>query len=206
MNKVYAVHYLLAGPGQELASAFGHSMIRIVMCAPDRTTVGPECMMDTEHHLVLSFRGFVDTPKSSALSGLFGDYPSRLFFLPLSQVIEEYTSTEFRDLNSYPLNLTHDEMKLLLQKASEVHWSHKSKYYFLSNNCATETMNLIKAGTQNSRLREAVKQTPQSVLETLQLAKMTQDSSFFNNKDAAEKNGFFFPSKSQSLENMWQNK
>ena len=65
-------------------------MLRLVICAPGRDP-GPDCRLDLDHHLVLSFRAFVDDVQLSSWDGLTGVYPSRLFILPLGQVIDEYT-------------------------------------------------------------------------------------------------------------------
>src|SRR3546814_13852419 len=39
-------------------SRWGHSMLRLVICAPDRPR-GPDCRLDLDQHLVLSYRAFV---------------------------------------------------------------------------------------------------------------------------------------------------
>lgn len=195
-NRVYAIHYLLASPGDEIVSSFGHSLIHVVVCAPNRKALSADCLKDTDSHLVLTFRGFVDSPQSSAISGLLGDYPSRLFILPFTQVKKEYNSTELRDLYSYPLNLSRNEINSFLDKAIETHWSHKSNYYFLSNNCAIETMNLFKSGIQNPRLRHSMTQKPTGVLEELQRAKLI-DPSFSINEGS--KDIYYFPSVARTL-------
>src|SRR3546814_10543459 len=85
-------------------SRWGHSMLRLVICAPDRPR-GPDCRLDLDQHLVLPYRAFVGDVQLSSWDGLVGKYPSRLFVLPLAQVIDEYTKTELRSLASVPLNL-----------------------------------------------------------------------------------------------------
>ena len=44
-ERVYAVDYLLAEANQNLASRWGHSMLRLVICAPGRPR-GPDCRLD----------------------------------------------------------------------------------------------------------------------------------------------------------------
>ena len=83
-------------------SRWGHSMLRLVICAPGRAR-GPDCRLDLQYHRVLSFRAFVGDVQISSWRGLTGSYPSRLFVLPLEQVIEEYTKVELRGLQSIPL-------------------------------------------------------------------------------------------------------
>src|SRR5690606_36944660 len=52
---VSSVEYLLAEGNGEPMSRWGHSMLRLVVCAPGRPR-GPDCRLDLQHHLVLSFR------------------------------------------------------------------------------------------------------------------------------------------------------
>jgi hypothetical protein len=79
-------------------------MLRLVICAPGRPR-GPDCRLDLDQSLVLSYRAFVNDVQLSSWDGLVGNYPSRLFVLPLGQVIDEYTKTELRSLASVPLKL-----------------------------------------------------------------------------------------------------
>ncbi len=126
-------------------SRWGHSMLRLVVCAPDRAR-GPDCRLDLQYHLVLSFRAFVGDVQISSWRGLTGSYPSRLFVLPLEQVIEEYTRVELRGLQSIPLQLDAAEIAALLERTARLHWSYDGRYYFLSNNCAVETFKLLHDG------------------------------------------------------------
>jgi hypothetical protein len=141
-RRVYAVDYLLAGDGAGMASRWGHAMLRLVVCAPGREP-GPDCRLDLQHHLVLSFRAFVDDLQISSWSGLTGRYPSRLFALPLGQVVDEYTRVELRDLHAIPLALSPEEVAAVATRAAQLHWSYDGRYLFASNNCAVETWKLL---------------------------------------------------------------
>ena len=59
----------------------------------------------------------------SSWRGLTGGYPSRLFVLPLQQVVDEYTKVELRGLASLPLQLSAQEIAGLLERSAPVHWS-----------------------------------------------------------------------------------
>ena len=144
-DRVYAVEYLLAEGNERPMSRWGHSMLRLVICAPGRAR-GPDCRLDLQYHQVLSFRAFVDDVQISSWRGLTGSYPSRLFVLPLEQVIEEYTKVELRGLQSIPLQLDPAEIADLLERTARLHWSYDGRYYFLSNNCAVETFKLLHDG------------------------------------------------------------
>ncbi|PWB29732.1 hypothetical protein DCO48_21810 [Pseudomonas sp. SDI] len=165
-ERVYAVDYLLAEANQNWVSRWGHSMLRLVICAPGRPR-GPDCRLDLDQHLVLSYRAFVNDVQLSSWDGLTGAYPSRLFVLPLAQVIDEYTKTELRSLASIPLTLSRDELEALVRQAAEMHWSYDGNYYFVSNNCAVETLKLLRSGTANPRLTGLDNITPNGLLEVL---------------------------------------
>jgi len=164
--RVYEVDYLFAEANDAWVSRWGHSMLRLVICAPGREP-GPDCRLDLDHHLVLSFRAFVDDVQLSSWDGLTGVYPSRLFILPLGQVIDEYTKVELRSLASVPLKLQRDEIRQLVVRSAELHWSYDGDYYFLSNNCAVETLKLLRSGTTRDELVALDSIMPNGLLEVL---------------------------------------
>ncbi|MBQ0776537.1 MAG: DUF4105 domain-containing protein [Pseudomonas sp.] len=191
-ERIYQVHYLLAEPDGALVSRWGHSMLRVVMCAPGRPK-GPECLMDLEHHLVLSFRAFVDDVQLSSWDGLTGAYPSRLFMLPLSQVVDEYTKIELRSLQSLPLRLTREQQISLVQRAAEMHWAYDGTYYFVSNNCAVETLKLLRSGTDRLDIRRMETVTPTGLRALLQYAGLVDESVVQDHAEALRQ-GYYFDS------------
>ena len=166
-ERVYEVDYLFAEANQNWVSRWGHSMLRLVICAPGRPR-GPDCRLDLDQHLVLSYRAFVGDVQLSSWDGLTGAYPSRLFVLPLHQVIEEYTKVELRSLASVPLKLSRDELEALVEHAAEMHWSYDGDYWFLSNNCAVETLKLLRSGTGHPALRDLDSIMPNGLLKVLE--------------------------------------
>lgn len=166
-GRVYAVDYLLAEGNEQPMSRWGHSMLRLVICAPGRPR-GPDCRLDLSHHRVLSFRAFVDDVQISSWRGLTGSYPSRLFLLPLGQVIDEYTKIELRGLSSIPLRLEESEIADLLERAAQLHWSYDGRYYFLSNNCAVETFKLLHDGVPRLANESLSSITPTALLRKLE--------------------------------------
>lgn len=190
--RVYAVDYLLAEGNEQPMSRWGHSMLRLVICAPGRAP-GPACRLDLQYHRVLSFRAFVGDVQISSWRGLTGSYPSRLFVLPLNQVIDEYTKVELRALSSVPLALRPDEIAALLTRAAQVHWSYDGRYYFISNNCAVETYKLLHDGVP--RLAEAGVSsiTPRGVRQRLQRAGLA-DLHVLDDRAQATRQGYYFES------------
>nr|WP_262925960.1 DUF4105 domain-containing protein [Pseudomonas chlororaphis] len=191
-ERVYAVDYLLAEANQNWVSRWGHSMLRLVICAPGRPR-GPDCRLDLDQHLVLSYRAFVGDVQLSSWDGLVGKYPSRLFVLPLSQVIDEYTKTELRSLASVPLKLSRSEIEEVVEHAAEMHWSYDGNYYFLSNNCAVESLKLLRSGSNNKQLIGLDSIMPNGLLEVLK-GRGLADTSVLDNPREALRLGYRFDS------------
>src|SRR6185295_17342848 len=165
-ERVYAIDYLFAEGNERPMSHWGHSMLRLVICAPGRAR-GPDCRLDLQYHQVLSFRAFVGDVQISSWRGLTGSYPSRLFVLPLEQVIDEYTKVELRGLESIPLRLDPAEIAALLERTARLHWSYDGRYYFFSNNCAVETFKLLHDGVPRLAGERLASITPTGLLHRL---------------------------------------
>ena len=191
-ERVYAVDYLFAEANDAWVSRWGHSMLRLVICAPGRPR-GSDCRLDLDHHLVLSFRAFVGDVQLSSWDGLTGVYPSRLFVLPLGQVIDEYTKVELRSLASIPLKLQRDEIENLVTRSAEMHWSYDGDYYFLSNNCAVETLKLLRSGTARPELVALDSILPSGLLELL-ISRGLADASVLDDPQEALRLGYRFDS------------
>jgi hypothetical protein len=196
-KRIYRIDYMVAGEGKQAMSRWGHSMFRIIMCAPFRKEVSKECLKDISHHVVLSFVAEISELSMSAIKGLTGKYPSRLTFSSLPTVIKQYTDTELRNLYSYPLNLTREEITLFTTRAIETYWQYRGKYYFLSNNCAVESLDLIKS----------ILPLAQSVITPQELKDLLVDSSVISDLSAENNNKksslVFFKSKSDKYEHFY---
>lgn len=200
-ERVYEVDYLLAEANQNWVSRWGHSMLRLVICAPGRP-LGPACRLDLAEHRVLSFRAFVDDVQISNLRGLTGSYPSRLFVLPLRQVVDDYTQVQLRGLQSLPLRLSREEIAALLERAAQLHWSYDGRYYFLSNNCAVETYALLHDGVPRLAAAHLSGISPTGLRRRLVRAGIA-DASVFDDADAAVRDGYFFPAASAHFAQMF---
>lgn len=191
-ERIYAVEYLLAEGNEEAMSRWGHSMLRLVVCAPEHAR-GPECRLDLAYHRVLSFRAFVDDVQISSWRGLTGSYPSRLFLLPLEQVIDEYNKVELRGLQSIPLRLQQDEIAALLERAAQLHWSYDGRYYFVSNNCAVETYKLLHDAVPRLAQAGLSGITPTGLLRRLAHAGVADASVLADRKEAMRLGYYFEP-------------
>ena len=201
-ERVYAVEYLLAEGNERALSRWGHSMLRLVICAPGRAP-GPDCRFDLQYHQVLSFRAFVGDVQISTWRGLTGSYPSRLYALPLEQVIEEYTRVELRSLQSIPLQLDPAEIAALLERTARLHWSYDGRYYFLSNNCAVETFKLLHDGVPRLADEDLSSITPTGLLRRLQRSGIA-DASVLEDRVEALRLGYYFESLSARYEAMFE--
>jgi len=201
-ERVYEVDYLLAEANQNLVSHWGHSMLRLVICKPGRPR-GPDCRLDLDQSLVLSYRAFVNDVQLSSWDGLVGVYPSRLFVLPLGQVIDEYTKTELRSLASVPLKLNREEVENLVRQAAEMHWSYDGNYWFLSNNCAVESLKLLRSGTANPQLNDLDSIMPNGLLAVLK-GRGLADTSVLDNPREALRLGYRFDSYRERYQAMFE--
>lgn len=200
-ERIYAVEYLFAEGNARPLSRWGHSMLRLVICAPGHAR-GPDCRLDLQYHQVLSFRAFVDDVQISSWRGLTGSYPSRLYVLPLAQVIEEYTRIELRGLQSIPLALEPADIAMLLERTAQLHWSYDGHYYFLSNNCAVETYKLLHDGVPRLAEESLSSITPTGLLRNLKQAGLA-DVTVLEDREAAMREGYYFEALNERYQEMF---
>ena len=200
--RVYAIDYLFAEGNDEPMSRWGHAMLRLVICAPGRP-LGPDCRLDLAEHRVLSFRAFVDDVQISSWRGLTGGYPSRLYVLPLEQVIDDYTQVQLRALSSVPLALDRQGINAILERAARLHWSYDGRYAFLSNNCAVETWKLLRDADPRIEARTHWRGiAPNSLLAALERTAMA-DGTVLNDTAAAQAQGYYFASAAARYDQMF---
>jgi len=200
--RVYAIDYLYAEGNDAAMSRWGHSMLRLVICAPGRAP-GPDCRLDLAWHRVLSFRAFVDDVQISSWRGLTGGYPSRLFVLPLEQVIDDYTQVELRGLASVPLALDRQGIDAVLGHAAQLHWRYDGRYAFISNNCAVETWKLLRDADPRIDARLHWRGiTPKGLLAALERTGLA-DASAQADRATAERGGYYFASAQTRYDTMF---
>ncbi|MFS4461235.1 DUF4105 domain-containing protein [Bdellovibrio sp. HCB2-146] len=201
--KVYQVHFLFAAKGEEIASRWGHSMIRLVICAPDRETVGPECLSDFASHVVLSYRASIDDVIVNYWDGLMGKYPSQLMTFSMNEIVEEYTRGQWRELISLPIQFTEQQKKHFLETTLEHFWSYTGNYKFLSNNCATEADQLVRAVLpKNHPYQDSSAISPLGVYTNLSRFGLI-DVKVVENKKQARAQNFYYPSQKVILDEVF---
>ena len=168
-DRIYEIHYLLADSGEDISSRFGHSMFRLILCHPKREKVGPECYKDVSHHVVFSFRAEISEATINNFSGFTGKYPSQLFIFNMPEIISEYTIFEDRDLRSLPLNFSRDQIKQFVHQGLEFYWQYQGRYYFMTNNCASESLHFLAGVLPSYQLQkyEPFVITPKYIYELL---------------------------------------
>ncbi|NUM89224.1 MAG: DUF4105 domain-containing protein [Bdellovibrionales bacterium] len=203
-SRVWEVHYLFASRGASLMSRWGHSMFRIVQCAPHRAVPGPECLQDVAWHIVVGFRGYVESTMISYWGGLTGQYPSQLTIHSLSEVMEEYNRTEMRELVSLPLRIEAHQHDLLVKRLLEIFWSYRGSYKFLSNNCASEADQAIKGVLpEDHPYQDTAPLSPLGVYEELIRTGLI-DPALLMPRSEAQAKGYLFPSQREHLERAWR--
>ncbi|MEK7692545.1 MAG: DUF4105 domain-containing protein [Bdellovibrionota bacterium] len=187
--RVFRIDYFQAMEAKALMSRWGHSMFRVIVCAPTRPEVGPECLNDVAHHRILSFRANVEDLKINQWKGVFGGYPSLLFVLKFTDVLDEYTRREFRDVASHPLALDRSEIADFIDRALEANWSYAGNYKFMSRNCATESYQLLRPIVGADLLLQDFITTPEAIARHLRdLGLIREPPTLFKSKrDSVEK-------------------
>lgn len=202
-DRIYQVHYFLAAKGEAMMSRWGHGMYRLVVCAPERDKVGPDCLNDVANHVVVSFRANVDDIVINHVKGIFGGYPSQLFLLPLHEVVSEYTKGELRDILSAPIAMTDGEKRDFIFSTLEQYWGYLGKYRFFTNNCGTESLVLAKGALEGRDVQKIRAWNPQRILKKLNRLGRT-DPSVFGDRENAEGAGLFFRSEKTDLEKSYR--
>ena len=197
-KRIYQIHYLFASEGEQIMSKWGHAMFRLVMCRPGRE-VGPKCLNDVAHDVVLSFRANINDGNIDYIKGLSGGYDSQIFVLSMKEVIDEYVKGEFRDLLSIPLNYSDDQKKYFIMSTLEQYWNYLGAYYFFTNNCATEAMKLVRiANSKDYTFQNKNIFTPLGLMELLEESGISDMSVFADRKQAIKK-GFLYPGYDETL-------
>lgn len=153
-ENVSEISYVLAGTGTAAMSRFGHSLFRIKF-------------RDSSEDLGIGFVGLVDDTVLNSWKGLTGKYPSRIHVAAYSETIKTYTRKEFRSLSEYPIKFSEEQKRAFLQQLLSSYFEYSGKYFFITNNCATEALSILKIGLRDETLDDKITITPRGVLKIL---------------------------------------
>jgi hypothetical protein len=139
--------YYADSPG----SAFGHTFFRVNK--KEREGVKKQELLDYG----ISFAANVTTENTLlyAIFGLTGGFTGTYTNVPYYYKVREYNDFESRDLWSYELALTDEELELLILHFWEV-GSHYFTYYFFTQNCSYQMLTALEAAAPRLYLSESL--------------------------------------------------
>jgi len=138
--------YFLNNP----ASAFGHTFLRFTKAST--LAVGEKReLLD----YAVDFAANVDTGNAIiyAFKGVFGLFPGTVKRLPFYYKVREYADVEARDLWSYELDFTPQQLLMLVAHIWEVGQSYFD-YYYLDENCSYRIERLLEVARPDVELME----------------------------------------------------
>ncbi len=154
------------------ASMFGHTFLRIDSSHESKLlshaiNYSANADQKTENGVVF------------AIKGLFGGYPGIYSLLPYYEKLKEYKNTEQRDIWEYELNLTPEEVNLMMMHIWEIHDTY-SWYYFFDENCSYHMLWLLEAARPSVHLREyfTYQVIPPETLFALEQENLIQEQKF----------------------------
>lgn len=123
------------------ASAFGHTLLRLRKNSSKLKGKHFELL-----DVGVNFGAVVDTnnPLVYAIKGLTGGFRGTFSSIPYYYKIREYNDYESRDLFSYELNLTPEEIKRLTDHIFELLFTHFD-YYYMTENCSYHMLTILEA-------------------------------------------------------------
>ncbi len=132
------------------SSMFGHTFARIDRQGQVRETR----MLD----FTINYAAQVDSQSTFvyAVKGLTGGFQGRFNVLPYHLKLREYVQMENRDLWEYRLNLTPQQVEIILQHAYELIPTYFD-YYFFTENCAYHLLSLLEVAIPDLDLTDEFK-------------------------------------------------
>lgn len=190
------VHYLFAGEADSLMSRWGHSMFRFSVCPPELSD--RRCRIDSRKNFSLNFTGFIPGLDIQALDGLVGNYDSVVTISPLSTILNQYNVGEMRDVFSYPIQMSQKEKLRFIKLAAQRAWGYMGSYKFLSNNCADESLDFLKAVMWSPKIQNSYVTTPLGLRDELESLGLIKTFSMERAQEERRKSRYF-PSKMLSI-------
>lgn len=161
-------------------------MFRLITCSPKRAVVGPDCLKDTEYHAVVSYRTNVNEAYMSKWKAFSGGYAMTSYLYPFLEITDEYSKAEFRDMASLPLKLSDEDKRTFIFKFLEHFWEYQSRYYFISNNCVTESARLLQAIVRDKKATRLKSWTPSIFRKALHRQDLSDETVLENELQAGD--------------------
>ncbi len=128
------------------ASMMGHTFLRLHRKDARK---GNPAMLD--HAIGFSAITQNESFVTYALFGIFGGFPGRFTLVPYYYKIQEYNNGESRDLWEYELNLSEEQLRLLLYTIIDI-GSNEIPYFYLDVNCASLLLALLEIANPDLNL------------------------------------------------------
>lgn len=168
--------YYMNNPG----SSFGHTFIRLGKDTldqriADKTTTE---LLDTG----INYGALTDGANALvyALGGLSGFFSGNYNAIPYYYKVREYNDFETRDLWSYQLDFTQEEIDLIVDHIWEL-GNTRFDYYFLTENCAYHVLSILEAARPNINLHAHLPRLytiPSETLKALEAEKLVKNITF----------------------------
>ena len=136
------------------SSAFGHSFLRL---SHEKPTPSPLEISKTERYELLDYGiGYAantttHNPLLYSIYGLFGFFQGSWTSIPYYYKVREYNDFDSRDLWSYSLNLSQDEIEMLVAHLWELGQTTFNYFYF-TRNCSYEILAALEAAKPDLNL------------------------------------------------------
>ncbi len=124
------------------SSTFGHSFLRINTGLWQKQGHEKNELLDAGINFAAN--ATVQNPFLYAIFGMAGVFPGQFSVVPYYYKVREYNDYESRDLWSYDLDLTGEELAMLIDHIFEEESTHYNYYYF-TENCSYHMFTLLDA-------------------------------------------------------------
>lgn len=139
--------YYANNPG----SAFGHTFFRV----NKKIKEGRAKQELLDYGISYAANVTTNNPLLYFINGLLGGFAGTYASVPYYYKVREYNDYESRDLWSYELDLTNDELQQMLYHIWEV-GPHYFDYYFFTQNCSYHMLTLMEAASERIELTSKV--------------------------------------------------
>ncbi|WP_185268364.1 Lnb N-terminal periplasmic domain-containing protein [Halopseudomonas xiamenensis] len=147
------------------ASYYGHTLLKL-NSATDADLVSPTKLLDVSVNYGAILEGRTD-PLSYIAKGIFGGYDGGFSHIRYYFHNHNYGEAELRDLWEYPLELSPEDARFIVNHAWEV-LGMRYTYYFFRRNCAFRMAELLEMATEVEAIPANRPWTiPQSVIQHL---------------------------------------
>lgn len=168
--------YYLGNP----ASSFGHTFIRLGKQTNEERDMDTKAteLLDTG----INYGAMTDGahPVVFAIGGMTGYFKGNYNAIPYYYKVREYNDFETRDLWSYQLSMTQEEIDFIVDYIWELGHT-KFDYYFLTENCSYHVLNILEAARPSLNLHSHLPRIytiPSETLKAMEKEKLIRKVTF----------------------------